>query len=362
MKKLKNIFISLIINFLKKFIKKNTFDNANPRFLIISTTALGDTLWSTPFLESIKNTYPSAFIGLLTSRIGKDILENNPYVDKIYYFKKTMLLSFIPLFFKLKKSKIQVIFSFHASQRLALPLCSIIGAETIIGSQNQNKGLDHLLSKAIETKEVHEIERRKLLLQHFNIQTHKLSTQFYLSKTANTYIEELLRNKKILKKPLIILHPGSKDKFKRWPKKSFIELGNLLVKKLKATIIITGNKEEKRLVAYISKKIIGSYNFSNKLTISQLASLINKSDFFITNDTGPMHLSASIQIKTIAIFCSTEPKNCGPNNDDHVLVISKHPSCFPCRKRKCHEPFCFYQIPAMEVFNKMNEKWMINEK
>ncbi len=357
MKKLKNIVISLIVNILKKFVKKNKFDPSNPRFLIISTTALGDTLWSTPFLESIKTAYPSSFIGLLTSKIGKDILQNNPYADEIFYFKKTMLLSLIPLFFKLKKSNIQVIFSFHASQRLALPLCSIIGAETIIGSQNQNKGLDHLLSKAIEITEVHEIERRNLLLQHFNIQTHNLSTQFYLSEKSNIIIDELLKNKKKSNKPLIILHPGSKDKFKRWPKKCFIELGNLLTKKLKATVIITGNKEEKRLVNYISKKIKGSYNFSNKFTISELASLINKSDFFITNDTGPMHLAASIKTKTIAIFCSTEPKNCAPNNDKHVLVISKYPSCFPCRKRKCYEPFCFYQIPAIEVFNKMNDKW-----
>jgi hypothetical protein len=40
---------------------------------------------------------------------------------------------------------------------------------------------------------------------------------------------------------------------------------------------------------------------------------------------------------------------CGPYFAPHVSVLQKKPTCFPCLKKKCHEPFCMLQISTDEV-------------
>ena len=56
---LKNRAIALLVELIKK--KKNQSPKA--RFLIISTTGLGDTLWATPAIRALRAAYPKEYIG-----------------------------------------------------------------------------------------------------------------------------------------------------------------------------------------------------------------------------------------------------------------------------------------------------------
>jgi uncharacterized phage-like protein YoqJ len=62
----KNRLLSLLVTILRWFAPKNPQGN---RFLVVSTTALGDTLWATPAIRSLKHSFPDSYIILLTSSI-----------------------------------------------------------------------------------------------------------------------------------------------------------------------------------------------------------------------------------------------------------------------------------------------------
>src|SRR5476651_2674765 len=98
----KNFLVKLFITFAKPFIRTNTGE----RFLIVSTTGLGDTLWGTPAIRALRESYPNAYISVLTTPLGKQVLQGNPHIDEIFVAKEPPLLSLIKLFPTLVQRKI----------------------------------------------------------------------------------------------------------------------------------------------------------------------------------------------------------------------------------------------------------------
>ncbi len=301
------------------------------RFLIVSTTALGDTLWATPAIESLRLSFPDAFIGCLTSPIGMEVLKYNPNIDRLYLLQKL---------FKLRKTlyqeKFDTVLLFHASQRLTLPLCASIGASRIVGSEGINKGLDDLLTDPMPKTFEHEIVRRLALVEKIGGKIHTENLSLFLQP------EEILKKQEGLR---IALHPGSKDRFKRWPEKNFAEVGRAFKN---AQIVITGSKGEEEIVQKVASMIPGAKVLQN-LPLRQFAAEINRMDLLICNDTGPFHLACSLNTPAIGLFAATDPKICGPHLAKNALAISKKPTCMPCLKKKCQNPFCLLQIGSCEV-------------
>ena len=102
----------------------------------------------------------------------------------------------------------------------------------------------------------------------------------------------------------IILFPFSSSHLtiKRWP------YYNELIKKIKSTfkdeiqILIAPGPKEIKLAKDIDANIILDNN--KVLNISQLSSLIKDSYFVISNDTGPAHMAAHLNVKGLVLFGS----------------------------------------------------------
>jgi ADP-heptose:LPS heptosyltransferase len=336
----KNFLIRFFIAIARPFIRTNTGD----RFLIVSTTGLGDTLWGTPAIRALRETYPDAYIAVITTALGKQVLQSSPHINEIFVVKEPPFFSLLKLFPTLIKRKISKVLIFHVSQRPLLPFCALLGAGRIIGTEKINKGLDFLLTDKLETKRIHEIERRLEVVQAAGAQISSKQMEFFPSD------EDHKKAQALLPKGLVVgLHPGAKDRFKQWPPSHFIQLGRLLKEKLGCEIVVTGTPAEKSLVETIVGSIEGAIGVYEGVSITTLAALLSKLSLYITNDTGPLHIACATNTPTIALFTPTDPVLCGPYFAPHVSVLQKKPTCFPCLKKKCHEPFCMLQISTDEV-------------
>jgi ADP-heptose:LPS heptosyltransferase len=343
----KNYFILGMIRFLKLFQGQGNKDH----FLIVSTTGLGDTLWATPAIRALREAHPKAYIGCLTSSLGADVLQNNPYLNELFVFNKTS--SLIKIYFQLRKRKIGTALLFHTSQRAILPLCAVIGTFERIGTAGLQKGLDTLLTKAIPWVFSHEIERRLDLVRAAgaNPQTYDL----------DFIIEEKHRSaaKKLISEELVIgFHPGAKDRFKQWPPSYFVQAAKKLKRELGCAIIITGTPSEKKLVEEICDEICGATAIIQPLKV--MAAVLEKLTLFITNDTGPLHLALAMKTPTIALFSPTNPAICGPYHNTTTKVLQAPPTCFPCLKKKCRDPFCMRQLSPDTVIQSALEQLKVS--
>src|SRR3972149_8547150 len=117
----KNALIKKFISLVRLCQRKRVLVAAEKRFLVISTTGLGDTLWATPAIKALRETYPSAYIAVLTSPPGKEVLALNRRIDELFVVKNPPLFFLVPLYFALPKRGITTTLIFHTSPRPLLP-------------------------------------------------------------------------------------------------------------------------------------------------------------------------------------------------------------------------------------------------
>lgn len=338
--KIKNLFFQWL---LKLPWKRN--DSKRERFLIVSTTGLGDTLWGTPAIRALRQAHPHAYIAALTSTLGEEVLKGNPNLDEIFVVKEPAFLSLLFLYWKLRKREITTAYILHTSQRPILPFCRMIGASSIIGTKDIHKGLDFILTKTFKQKPVHEIVRR------FEIVGISADPSMEITLTPKEEEEAAKVLKEIPSYVSIVgLHPGAKDQFKQWPPELFTLLGRRLKDHFGCQIIVTGNSFEKELVEKIASQIEGAKSIAGDLSVRSLAALIRKMHLFISNDTGPMHLACAVKTPVVALFAPTDPRLCGPFHASKSAVVQKMRTCTPCLRKKCREPFCLLQISPEEVY------------
>ncbi len=58
------------------------------KVLIINPFGIGDVLFTTPIIKSIKENNPAYFIGYVCNIRSAPVLERNTYVDKVFIYEK----------------------------------------------------------------------------------------------------------------------------------------------------------------------------------------------------------------------------------------------------------------------------------
>ncbi|MBS0629530.1 MAG: glycosyltransferase family 9 protein [Verrucomicrobia bacterium] len=349
---MKNKLIKAILWALTPKETRPRHDAIPSKFLIVSTTGLGDTLWGTPAIRSLRQSFPESTIAVLTSEIGYEVLQHNKHIDEFFVLNSSTIFSLLRLLPTLKKQQFDAILVFHTSQRAVLPFCALLEAPQIIGTAGINKDLDFLLTKPLKKTYQHEIARRLDIIKQVGAHVADYSLEMMLRKEDEQAAGRFLDTHGIPSHiPLVGLHPGAKNSFKQWPPECFIEVGRRLVQHLGCQILISGDRSEALLLLDIASKIPGAIPIAGELNLSTFTALLKKMSLFITNDTGPMHLAFAAKTPTVALFGPTDPNLCGPFHIQNAITLSVPKTCRPCLGKPCAEPFCLYQIGPDQVYD-----------
>ena len=98
--------------------------------------------------------------------------------------------------------------------------------------------------------------------------------------------------------PLVVAHPGSGDNFagRRWPPTSFARLLDILVREHGVVPVMTGAPSEKPLVGEVLAEMEERdrvLDLSGRLTLRELAALLDRARMLVANDTGPVPIWVS---------------------------------------------------------------------
>ncbi len=80
-------------------------------------------------------------------------------------------------------------------------------------------------------------------------------------------------------------------------------------------------------------------NLAGKTDLRLLASLIERFNLFICNDSAPLHIASAMKTPTVAIFGPSKSIETGPYGNTHIVVEKD----FPCRY-SCDENVCKHKI------------------
>lgn len=339
------------ISFLKKIGRpKATVSPPLKKILVVSTTGVGDTLWSTPALSLLRQKLPSSHIAVLTSPLGAQVLKNNPYINELITIGKSNIC-LLWFYFILKPKCFDTILIFHISDRWLIPLCYLLAPQKLLGFDRHAKIFAPLLSHAYEVGLRHPIMQRISLLESLGIFGEDHQIKIFLSENEQKIAEDFLQKHHLRSESLLVgIQPGASQVFKQWPIQHFIELCKKLVQIPHIHIIIFGSKSEVELGEQIRKEVEVTVA-SGALSLRGTAALISRMDLFISNDTGPMHLALAQKIPIVSIFSPTPDNLCWPHLEAPWFTkVVKPKTCEVCIGHRCKKPYCMERIDPEEVY------------
>jgi len=151
--------------------------------------------------------------------------------------------------------------------------------------------------------------------------------------------------------PRVALIPFSRWPSKNWPVASFVQTGRDLQEHANASIFLIGGAAEATACDEIEKEFKGRVvNLAGKLSLPQLGGVLQAMNLVIANDSGPMHMAASLGTPILALFGPTDKKRTGPYGDGH-RVVAGNLQCQPCFTKRCKfkDGFCLHTVTPGEV-------------
>jgi heptosyltransferase-2 len=152
--------------------------------------------------------------------------------------------------------------------------------------------------------------------------------------------------------PRIGLNPGAFfGPAKRWLSDRYAALADRFISDLGAEVLIFGSRKEQAIAEEIESHMSQQPRMlAGRTDLATLIALISSCSLLVTNDSGPMHLGAALDVPQVAIFGSTDEVATGPFSN-RAKVIHKHVECSPCLLRECPLDLrCFNRIEVDEVF------------
>lgn len=130
---------------------------------------------------------------------------------------------------------------------------------------------------------------------------------------------------------------------KRWLPERFAEVIQTISGRWSVEWTLVGVAKDVPIGAEIEAHLAGveGLSFRNRIggtSLGELIGLLRECDLLLTNDTGTMHLAASLGVRVVAVFGSTDPTLTGPLGGGHRVLRHAVP-CGPCFQRDCQLDF-----------------------
>ncbi|MDR3668969.1 MAG: glycosyltransferase family 9 protein [Ignavibacteriaceae bacterium] len=314
------------------------------KILILALSGIGDALMFTPALKLLRESLPDAEIDALVMFKGaKDIYERSASLNKVIYFdfmKEGVIKSL--MFINKIRNTYDASVNVYPSNRMEYNIINfIIGAGKRAGAKYLRKDIINLGPlnniRVTELDSMHNVQTNIHLIEKLLDKTflEEPPLDFPLSEDDLSFAGEYLDKINLNKNDLVIgFHPGSavlkNHSHRRWESEKFGALGQILINKLNAKILLFGGPEELELKKVIKDMIDSpdSYIVETE-NLPRSAAIIKRCNLFVSNDSSLMHVASAMQRKVVSIIGPTNQNFIHPWKTDYKIV-TLNLECSPC--------------------------------
>jgi len=323
----------------------------NPRkILIVKPSSLGDVIHSLPFLNAVKTCLPKSEIHWIIAKGLEGILESHPMIDKLWVIDKdswkniqnvkSTIQEIKVLFKKLKQEKYDLVVDLQGLLRSGV-ITAATGAPVRIGFREAREGSSVFYThKVAGGKNIHAVDRYLKIAESLGCNTADISFPFPFVQSSDFRLQTSDTG------DYAVIVPGARWKTKIWPAEKFGKLASLLP----LESIIVGSKTDKAIADEIVSLSGGrAVSLAGKTNLRELIAVISRANFIVSNDSGPMHIAAALNVPVFAVFGPTDPFRTGPYGKGHT-IIREDIHCSPCFRKSCDEMKCMKDLSVEKVY------------
>ena len=335
------------------------------RLLAVNLNYLGDALFTTPALATLRARYPDAIIEVLAGERAAAMLAGNPTVDRVIVRPRRSGSARASAFAQtIREGNYDAAILFQSitsnaalSWLLRVPIrvgfaqdgCSPFLTHRVAGRQDGEHVVDAYLRLA-----------QAAPAQSDSVTIPAPALSITLSPEDRVFAEQVFSKQELLP-PVVGLVIGATRAQKRWPEEYWGRLAEKLWSVGNISCVLLGGPEE----LDAAQRIMGQtknaplVSLVGRTSEKQLAAIIDQLGLVISGDSGPLHIATAMKTPVVALFGSTDPAETGPwlgsgrekfSADTIVLYDALH--CSPCRKNPtCNGRFdCLRTLTPERVF------------
>ena len=330
--------------------------DAPTKILVVQPSWVGDAVMATPTLTALRALYPHAHIAYLMRRYVKDLYSGMPWVNQLITYRtgktksKTGKGTF-ELAGRLRGAEFDLAVLLPNSFKSAL-VCKMANIPRIVGYDRDGRGFlltDRLLPAKERGKFVPSpmVNTYLATARYLGSTTRDVSLRLFVTEADRRAAEqvfarcslpiELERPHAAGRPPLVILNPGAQyGAAKLWKAEYFAAVADRFIEQRQATVLISATPKERTIVEQIQRQMKhAAVDLSTKgMTLGSLKEVIRRCDLMITNDTGPRHIAAALDVPVVTVFGPTHPEWTDiyyPKERQVLIPVF----CGPCQKKIC---------------------------
>ncbi len=322
------------------------------KILIRGTNWIGDAILTIPAVESIRATYPRAYIAVLAKPWVADIYRLFSSIDEVIIYENEYdnVWGVFRLARRLRKEKFDLaILLQNAIEAAIIALAAGIPKRAGYNADGRGILLTHRVQRNREIRKLHQIDYYLEMVKALGCVS--VNKEMHLETKINRHDAQSVLQKYIpeSKKEIIGIAPGATyGPAKRWFPERFAAVADKIAGGFACQIVLFGGKSDGEAAQEVRRLAQTSLlNLAGKTNLKEAVYLISQCRLFISNDSGLMHIAGALNIPTIAIFGSTNPQTTSPAGDQSV-VVHQEVSCSPCLKETCPTDFRCMELIAVE--------------
>lgn len=316
------------------------------KVLIIKFWGFGSIILARQAFQALRRSLPCARICVLTLKQNAPAYKMLGIFDEVHGINIDSLFGFLPRMarslFCLRTERFDAAVDLEFTSRFSAIVTYLSSARRRVGFRYKGVWRGSIFTDSIEFSEDTKLRQSYMDLIRavpgVNVEP-GASTFVFGVDEGRAYVDGLLRQEGITDGAKIVgmnVNASELCLLRRWPREYFVELAKRLINTYSAHIIFIGSKAEQAYVRGTAGNIAPAshvHNFSGKTTLEQLAHLLSRMRLFVTNDSGPLHLAASMGVPTVSFFGPETPVIYGPEGQRHAVFYNGL-ECSPCIRIK----------------------------
>lgn len=323
------------------------------KILVCQLRQIGDVMLSTPVAELLAQKFPDAEIHYFTEKKCVPVLENNPYISKIWALDKKELSNPVKEFAFYRKVARQGYDLMVGLQHLPrIRWISYLTDAPVKLSYNSSWINDIGYTHLTPAKSGYASESKAAILAPLGIEWNFMTPKLYLTDEERDAMSAQLKEWGVTDEhKLITVDATHHDRGRKYPPENYAKVISILAEKHKDLrfVLLAGPGEEG-----IFDEILSACDTpeavivpSPSLQLRQVAACQERSLLHFGNCSAPRHMSVAVGTPTFVILGSSSDAWRFPSKE-HTTVNSDI-ECCPCNSTSCSLDYkCLYELdPAL---------------
>jgi len=305
-------------------------DSVKRILLVKQHDQLGDLLLFSPVLPAVRNRFPNAYIAVCTRGYTKDVVLEDPLVDDVLVIHRRLgnwrvrdlacAARCLVLGFDLA-----IVFN-TISHSFTSDMVTLLGrARYRIGPTEPTfprvkKNAFYNIEVSIPRERMQMSEMYLSIAEPLGVSIGEVKERMYVGREWEDEAASALESWGVKRDDkLFAIHPGGARDYARWPLERYSELGDRLSLLPNARIVMIVGRGES-WGEDVARQMKAEPIICKATKLKLLAAIFKHVQVYVGNDTGLLHVAASVGTKVVGIYGKTNPDVWKPKGS-HVIAV-----------------------------------------